>query len=108
MRTNLRLALKEGGHGVGLPQEGDLVQAFEIRLIQALLEACEDPDAYFCNWWATGVWLGSPTRKLPRTPAVFDRKTKWRWAEPTEQLHGELQSNYSSLKEHVATVQAQF
>ena len=85
-----------------------MVQVFEIRLIQALLESCEDPDAYFCNWWATGVWLGSPKRRLPRTPAVFDRKTKWRLAEPTEQLHGEWQCNYPSLKEHVSTVQAQF
>ena len=49
--------------------------------------ACEDPDAYFCTWWAKWVWLGAPKRKLPRTPAVFDRKTKWRFAEPTDDLH---------------------
>ena len=48
------------------------------------------------------------SRQLPRTPAVFDRKTKWRWAEPTDELHGEWQENYSSLKEHADLVQKQF
>ena len=81
---------------------------FEIRLIQALLEACEDPDHYFCEWWAPGEWLGSMSRTLPRTPAIFDRKTKWRWAEPTDELHGEWQDNYSSLKEHADLFQKQF
>ena len=78
VQDGLRRALREGGHGDGLPREGDRAQVFEIRLIQALLEACEDPDHYFCERWARGVWLGSMSRKLPRTPAVFDRKTKWR------------------------------
>ena len=67
VQDGLRRALREGGHGDGLPREGDRAQVFEIRLIQALLEACEDPDHYFCEWWARGVWLGSMSRKLPRT-----------------------------------------
>ena len=75
---------------------------------QSLLSAFEDPDAYFCTWWARGVWVGSPKRKLPRTPAVFDRKVKWRWAEPTDDMHGEWQCNYPSLREHAAIVQKQF
>ena len=96
VRSDMRIILREGAHGDGLPEEGDLVQAFEVRLLQSVLSACEDPDWYFCSWWARGVWLGSPKRKLPRTPAVFDRKTKWRWAEPTEDLQGEWQKNYLS------------
>ena len=108
VRTDMRIILREGAHGDGLPKEGDLVQAFEVRLLQSVLSACEDPDWYFGTWWAQGVWLGSPKRKLPRTPAVFDRKTKWRWAEPTEDLQGEWQKNYPSLREHAAIVQKQF
>ena len=108
VRLDLRIILKQSGAGDGLPETGDLVQQFEIRLIEALLHLCEDPDWYFCKWWASGVWVGSPARKLPRTPAVFDRKTKWRWAEPGDDLHGEWQCNYPSLAEHAATVQKQF
>ena len=85
-----------------------MVQVFEVRLIQGLLEACEDPDHYFCNWWARGVWLGSPTRRLPRTPAVFERKTKWRLSDAPDEDVNEWQRNYSSITEHRKLVQAQF
>ena len=61
---------------------GDRVQAFEVRLIQSLLFVFGDPDHYFGEFWARGVWLGSRERKLPRTPAVFDRKVKWKYSEP--------------------------
>ena len=54
------------------------------------------------------MWLGSPTRKLPRTPSVFDRKTKWRFKEITEEERGDWQKNYSSLREHTDLVQKQF
>ena len=108
VRTDLRLELKRNGHGDGLPREGDVVQHFEIRLIQSLLEAFGDPDHYFCQWWATGVWIGSPTRRLPRAPAIFDRKTRWKFPAPDKDLRGEWQTNYPSLAEHVAIVQKQF
>ena len=49
VRNDLRLACKEAGHGDGLPLAGDFEQAFEIRLIQSLLSAFEDPDLYFCR-----------------------------------------------------------
>lgn len=102
-RIDLRLAPKKGAAGDWLPREGDLRPAFEIRLIQAFREASEDPDAYFCQWLATGVRLGFPKRRL-----VFDRKTKWRWTEPTEELHGEWQHDYPSLGEHAPIVQTNF
>ena len=108
VRADLRITLKEAGFGDGLPREGDVVQSFEVRLIQALLEAMGDPDHHFCTWWALGVWLGSPSRKLPRTPAVFDRKTKWRFQEIGEEDRGDWQHNYSSLDEHASLVQKQF
>ena len=108
VRDNLCVLLREAGHGDGLPQSGDAAQMIEVRLIQSLLEAFGDPDAYFCQWWATGVWLGSTRRKLPRTPAVFDRKVKWRLAEPPEESHGEWQLNYSSMQDHADLVHEQF
>ena len=61
----MRLTLKRFGFGDGLPQEGDRVQHFEVRLIQELLHAfC--PDASFCEFRPKRVWLGFQTRKLPR------------------------------------------
>ena len=108
IRTDLRVALRNAGFGDGLPLEGDRTQQFEVRLIQCLLWAFGDPDAYFGEWWARGVWLGSQRRKLPRTPAVFERKVRWKFAEPTEELHGEWQTNYPSLREHAKTVNQQF
>ena len=108
VRAHLRSACKEAGHGDGLPREGDVVQLFEVRLIQSLLSAFQDPDHYYCNWWAVGTWLGSKLRKLPRTPAVFDRKVKWRMMEPVDSMHQGWQSNYPSLDEHVDLVQSQF
>ena len=44
-------------------------------------------------------------RKLPRAPAIFDRKTKWRKIEPwrdffSDEIHGGWQTNYPSLQEH--------
>lgn len=38
-RTDLRIACREAGHGDGLPCDGDVVQAFDVRLIQCLLSA---------------------------------------------------------------------
>ena len=108
VRDDLRIACKQAGHGHGLPQEGDCVQRFEVRLIQVLLAAFEDPDSYFCIWWARGTWLGSATRKLPRAPAIFDRKVKWRTMEPVDELHQGWQVNYPSLAEHADLVQKQF
>ena len=108
VRDNLHSIRKESGHGDGLPQKGDIVQAYEVRLIQALLFAFADPDWYFCDWWAKGVWLGAPDRKLPRTPAVFVRKVKWKKLEKTDELHGGWQHNYSSIGEHAHLVEKQF
>ena len=44
VRMDLRIACKEAGHGNGLPKAGDLVQSFEVRLMESLLSAFENPD----------------------------------------------------------------
>ena len=108
VRDDLSVLLREAGHGDGLPLAGDAQQMIGVRLIQSLLSAFGDPDAYFCHWWATGVWLGSKQRKLPRAPAIFDRKVKWRLAEPPDESHGEWQANYSSMRDHADLVNEQF
>ena len=108
IRADLRVVLMEFGYGDALPHPGDVQQKIEVRLAQALLEAFKDPDACFCNWWATGAWLGSAKRKLPRTPCLYDRKVRWALPTSAEELHGEWQVNYSSLREHRDQVQTQF
>ena len=108
VRGDLRILCKQGGHGDGLPKACDVVQEFEVRLIQSLLSACGDPDHYFGEWWAKGTWLGSTERKLPRTPAVFDRKIKWAKIEQVDELHSGWQTNYSSIAEHADLVEKQF
>ena len=100
-------AIKAAGFGDGLPQEGDVVLSFEVQILGSLLKAFHDPDAYFGEWWAKEAWLGSPTRKLPRAPAVVDRQTKWRFLEMTEEGKGDWQHNYGSVDEHAAIVQSQ-
>ena len=54
VRADLRLALKAAGIADGLLREGDIVQHFEVRLIQDLLKGLDDADWYFCEWWALG------------------------------------------------------
>ena len=108
IRVELRIICKQSGHGPGLPEEGDVVQAFEVRLIQGMMRVFGDPDEYMCHWWARGAWLGSPQRKLPRTPTVFDRKVRWAKIEPVDELHQGWQLNYPSLEEHANLVESPF
>ena len=108
-REDIRISLKKSGFGDGLPQSGDVQQKTEVRLLQALLEAFQDPDAYFCEWWARGVWIGSKEKKLPRAPALYERKTKWpTYGAEEVALHGDWRTNYGSLREHEAQVLKQF
>ena len=108
LRGILRDVLEDFGFDRGEARPGDADQQTEVRLLQSLMEAFRDPDSYFCEWWSLGVWLGSPTRRLPRAPAIFDRKTKWKFQEIAEEVHGDWQRNYSSMSEHAALVQRQF
>ena len=95
VRMDLGIVLKKHGFGDGLKQEGDVCQDTEVRLVQALLKAFGDPDHFFAEWWAKGVWVGSPSRRLPRTPALYERTVKWPRNEGVPELHGEWKANYS-------------
>ena len=49
-----------------------------------------------------------PGRRLPRTPALYDRKVKWPLGEGGPELHGEWKANYSPLKDHEQKVLEQY
>eukprot|EP00973_Karenia_brevis_P084342 11705788-Karenia_brevis.AAC.1 len=56
----------------------------------------------------TGVRLG-PGCKLPRTPAVFERKTRWRKLDGMDDVEmPSSREKYSSAIENVAAVEAMF
>ena len=108
IRMDIRIILKKAGRGDCLPREGDVKQETEVRLLQGLMEVFGDIDSYFCDWWARGVWLGSPDKPLPRAPALYDRKVKWPKHDESTSLHGEWRANYSSIREHEVQVAKQF
>ena len=61
----------------------------QVRLLQAYLVAMQDPEKSLFDWLARGTWIGYK-EKLPRTPAVFERKTKWALRELAEDEEGEV------------------
>ena len=61
------------------PREGDQPQVIGVRLIGALLTDAGDPDAKVMDTFAQGVRLGIGVR-LPRTPAVYGPKKRWKYA----------------------------
>ena len=107
-RNRIREALVGGGYDPGRSRPGDREQAFCVRLIQVLSHLCEDPDSMVCNWWATGTWVGEPGRKLPRTPAIFERKTSWALKPLSGEVASQWQGNYISAIDHYEQVRRQF
>jgi len=69
---------------------GDEEQPVHVRLLAALLQDAQDPDAAGIAGYAAGVRIGVGVR-MPRTPAVYPRKRKW--ALPT-QAHPELLDDF--------------
>ena len=83
---------------------------FLFAAIEELLRISQDPDykAYFSSSqsFAKGVRVGVGA-KLPRVPAVFERKEKWRrYAE--ESLDAQTRENYISATQQANVVQEQF
>ena len=88
----------------------DLKQPVEIRLLEAFAKACADPAAHLLDRYASGVRYGVGVR-LPRLPAVWRRKRRWRLEEqrrdtadfpedPLGELYrGAVRENYKSAKE---------
>ncbi len=95
------------------PRVGDRPRPVNVRLLQALLTAAGDPDRGVWDTFAKGVPTGVSDR-LPRTPAVYGRKRRWRlpeqhnpdgWLTPLE-AHP-WRENYSSVKGHEAEMRRQ-
>ena len=57
LRTVLCTQLQSAGFDP-TPRQGDGAQEIHVRLVQALLQACEDPDAAIMDDFAIGVRLG--------------------------------------------------
>ena len=108
LRRSLGEILRESGYSAGATRAGDAPQEFRVPLLQQLLEALRDPDSYYCEWSARGVWLGAEDRPLPRTLAVFDRKVRWRLNYPEDGDCSEWRPNYGSAVENADKVEAQF
>jgi hypothetical protein len=87
----------------------DQSQAIDIRFLQAFMGMSGDPESYVFDWLATGVWIGVD-KKLPRTPAIFEAKTKWALEEKIwdPDSEGKWADNYVSAKEHPEALEKQF
>ncbi len=101
-----QLLAQENMAGASLPRPEDREQPVRIRLMEALLRVARDPDVNCWSAYARGVPLGVQDR-LPRTPAVYERKRKWRlveqqdanlWNTPLEELP--WRENYASVRPH--------
>jgi hypothetical protein len=73
-------------------------QTFYLKAISETLRLMGDPDHRVFHGspnesFTLGVSLG-PGSKLPRTPAVFERKTRWKNYDETQEIHDN--SNYLS------------
>ena len=84
----------------------DKEQLIQVRELQAFLRACGDPDAEVLDAYARGVSLGYKKR-IPRAPAVFDQKVKWRLPYEDEKTQNQAWvPNYGSAKERSKALSA--
>ncbi len=95
------------------PRGGDIAQQVRVRLLQCLLRDAEDPDWRGMNHLARGIRLGVRHR-LPRTPAVYSRKRRWRLEGQADRDAWKLPSvdtvwrdNYRSAAAHHRIIEAQ-
>jgi hypothetical protein len=91
---------------------GDRSQKVETRLLGAFLEYVGDPDFKVLAQFAVGVRIEVGVR-MPRTPAVFERQTKWSlpsqatadeadWGRDAE---GAWNSNYETVEGREAAIE---
>ncbi len=114
LRSYVEKRFQEQGEGdSGLPRPGDRKQQIRTRLVQALLRVSGDPDAAGMDALSVGVPIGVGVR-LPRTPALYARKRRWRlpqqyatdaWEQPT--TLDCWRDNYKSTFPHVDEIARQ-
>jgi hypothetical protein len=99
--------------GGARPRAEDQPQVVRIRLLQSILRDAADPDWRGMDRFAAGIRLGVG-RRMPRTPAVYARKTRWRIEEQAEAddwdprtVSGVWRENYKTAKAQKAEVRRQ-
>ncbi len=95
---------EEAGNARARPE--DLPQVIRVRLLQAILRDAADPDWRGMSRFATGVRLGVGV-KMPRTPAVYARKRKWRIPEQASADDWEPQTTIGAWRDNYRTAKAQ-
>ncbi len=111
--TDAALAIFQDGVYSGWPRAGDRPQPIKLRLLQAILHEADDPDVAGLDRFSSGVRIGVGVR-MPRTPAVYKRKTRWRahpQADPRDAaalgFEAAWRDNYRPAKIHQAEVKRQ-
>ena len=104
-----RLVVICGGEG-DFEKEPSSRQPFYLKSLSLVARVLGDPDwrilACGPRCYEKGVPVGFRTR-LPRTPAVYERKRRWRRYDPADSIL-ELKSNYKSVDAALATLEEQF
>ncbi len=81
LRIQALLAYAEKLWGADVhPRSGDRASRLRLRLLQCLLRDADDADVAGLDHVAVGVPIGVGAR-LPRTPAVYHRRRRWKLAE---------------------------
>ncbi len=95
------------------PRPEDREQLIRVRLLRCLLRAAGDPDPNGMLHYCRGVRLGVNC-KLPRTPAVYERKVRWRLQEQYQaqehygqSVEGVWRTNYKSVDAHLELIDRQ-
>ena len=83
-------------------------QPFYLAALEEYLRVSGDPDSrvFFSSreFFANAVRVG-PNAKLPRVPAVFDKKTNWKQYKEEDGDPDLEKEHYLSAREHVNLVQ---
>ena len=86
-------------------------QPFKLALLEEFLRLSGDPDfrAFYSSSrsFANGVSLGV-NEKLPRTPAVFERKRKWRDYSGEQEPSESVRYNYPTAEANADVIERQF
>ena len=87
--------------------EGDHESVINFRRLRALAEALEDEDFEFLDEVAgKGVRLGVDL-EMPRTPLVYEEKTKWTVDATDEVMRDILADNYESAEDNAEDIARQ-
>ena len=100
----VRHAETEGSKRDGLAEAEALVM--DLQLLDWYMTGAGDPDAKVLMRMRKGVKIGADC-KLPRTPAVFARKTKWK-LNAEDVSPKEWKKNYKSARDNVEEVKKIF